>query len=63
MPGMNGWRSPADVTMPSDDRKTITVPAPTHERFVQLHEEIRPNDRAPHWVTVNRLIESYQEQE
>lgn len=45
--------------MPTDGRKTITVPAQTYERFVDVHHEIRPNARAPQWWTVNRLLDSY----
>jgi len=45
--------------MSSDDRKTITIPAETHERFVELHEEMRPTSRAPYWWTIERLVEEF----
>jgi uncharacterized protein (DUF2384 family) len=49
--------------MPSDNRKTITVPVATYERFKSLHHRIRPHESAPQWWSVNELIDIYEAQE
>lgn len=48
--------------MPADGRKSIAVPEPTYEHFLQVHKEIRPNQRTPYWQTLNVLIEQYEQQ-
>lgn len=43
------------------DRQQIDVPAEVHDRFMEVHEEIRPAEQAPKWNTVVRLLDLYDE--
>lgn len=47
--------------MPSDGRKSLSLPPETYDRFLDHHEETRPNERAPYWHTVNKLLDLYEE--
>lgn len=49
--------------MPSGNRKSLTLPAETYDRFLSIHEETKPNNTAPHWVTVERLLDLHTERE
>lgn len=47
--------------MPSDGRKSIAIPVETYEHFIEVHEASRPNERTPHWYTLNMLLDLHQE--
>lgn len=49
--------------MPTDGRKTITVPEPIYEKFVTLHQKIRPHDSCPHWWSIDEIVTSYEHEE
>lgn len=43
------------------DRKQIDVPVELHDRFMEIHTELRPAEQAPKWYTLDQLLIYYEE--
>lgn len=45
------------------DRKQIDVPTELHERFMEVHEDLRPAVQAPKWYSLELLLDRYESEE